>query len=81
MTAYRWESLIPILERAIECVGVPQHQLQDLLGKIDQQQVQVNTYSFLVVVEQQQSIEASLNLLTIFIGTNHQQLEGVLGDL
>ena len=51
------------------------------LGKIDQQQVQVNTYSFLVVVEQQQSIEASLNLLTIFKGTNHQQLEGVLGDL
>jgi len=77
-TTYELQRLTCILERAVESVGAPYNKFQELLGKISKQQVQVDNYSSLVAAEQQQSIEANLEMLSNSGGANHQQLAKVL---
>ncbi len=80
-TTHELQRLTCILERAVESVGAPYNKFQELLGKISQQQVQVDNYSSLVAAEQHQSIEANLEMLSNSGGANHQQLAKVLDDL
>ena len=65
----------------MESIGISCGKFQELLGKINQQQVHINECSSLVTADQQRSIEANLEILSISGEANNQQLVEVLDDL